>query len=503
METNKTSVLFIGSGAVGGGSIAGTYGGIGLVGSFGGMSLGAFPLATAGAIVGAAASGAIAAIQDRDAVAITAVGIGTLGGVATYSAVGGVGLGIGGTAFGIGMGTMATLGGIVGLGVYGVAKMLGGSNNTAQLYANLQAIADIRTEYELEQKFIALETDVDVEKELAKLKAQMGYRPKAPPEVSSYFLWGKNQNWHDAVKPKAQTQVVPKQPLLEFKLQLKHAIGGQGKAIECFALSPDAQTLATARNNGQIQLYNLQTRRHLYTFFGCSLPIEALVITPDSKQLIAGDTQGNITIWELATKQLLHTFNAHKSLITCIICSKQNIITASADKTIKIWQQATGRLKRTLAKHQDTIYALTLSKDGKILASGSADTTIRIWKLDSYQEPTLIGVNYWVTSLAFTPDSKLLVSADTSGCLKFWDWQTHTLLNSVNVDTTFIPAIAISPTENLLAIDTRNHLVKLWQLPTGTFISELPGISPLAFSSDGQTLVTCREGDGVSIWQLS
>lgn len=319
METNKTSVLLVGSGVVAGGSIAGTYGGIGLVGSFGGMSLGAFPLATAGAIVGAAASGAIAAIQDRDAVAITAVGIGTLGGVATYSAVGGVGLGIGGTAFGIGMGTMATLGGIVGLGVYGVAKMLGGSNNTTQLYANLQAIAALTAEYELEQKFIALETDIEVEKELAKLKAQRAYRPKALPQVSSYFLWGKNQNWHDAVKPKPQ--VVPKQPLLEFKLQLKHTIGTQGKAIECLALSADGQTLATARKNGQIQLYDCQTRCHFYTFFGCSLPLEALAITPDSKQLIAGDTQGNITIWELATKQLLHTFNAHSNLITKIICN--------------------------------------------------------------------------------------------------------------------------------------------------------------------------------------
>lgn len=136
-----------------------------------------------------------------------------------------------------------------------------------------------------------------------------------------------------------------------------------------------------------------------------------------------------------------------------------------------------------------------MSKDGKILASGSADTTIRIWKLDSYQEPALIDVNYWVTSLAFTRDRKLLVSADTSGCLKFWDWQTHTLLNSVNVDTTSIPVLAISPTENLLAIDTRNHLIQLWQLPTGTFLRELPGISPLAFSGDGQTLVTCREDD--------
>jgi len=56
------------------------------------------------------------------------------------------------------------------------------------------------------------------------------------------------------------------------------------------------------------------------------------------------------------------------------------------------WELETGRLKRTLTEHQDTIFSLTWTKDGKTLASGSADGTIRIGKLDSYQYPILLVV---------------------------------------------------------------------------------------------------------------
>jgi hypothetical protein len=498
MDTNNTSVLFMGSGAVAGGSISATYGSVGLVGGFGGMSIGAAPLVTAGAIAGGALSGTIAAIQDRDATAIAALGAGTLGGIATYGAVGGVGVGIGGTAFDIGMSTMAGMGGIVGLGVYGIAKMVLRSHNATKSYANAQAIADITAEYELGQKFVGLE----VEKELAKLKAHKDKQKKPLPKVSSYFLWGKNQNWHQSPKPQARTPVATKQPSLEVKLQLKQTIPARNKAIASLVLSPDGETLAQSTNNGQVRLYHPHTGRNFYTFFAGSHGIDALAITPDGTKLIAGDAKGNIAIWELKTKNLLQSFSAHQGLVSCIVCDGVNLITASSDKTIKVWELKTARLKRTLTEHQDTIFSLTLAKDGKTLASGSADKTIRVGKLDSYQYPILLLLDSWATSLVFTAHDKLLISGDTIGCLQFWHWPTHTLLKAIATDTAPISALAISPKENLLASATANNSVKLWHLPKGEFLREFTGGSPLTFSNDGQTLVTCSKEDGVSIWQL-
>lgn len=113
---------YIATGAVTGAGVSATIGGMGLVGSFGGIGIGMAPVAAAGAVVGAAAYGGLNAIADADVTAVGAIGIGALGGAGVSATVGGMGLAGGFGAVGIGMGTMAAAGGVVGLGAYGLYK---------------------------------------------------------------------------------------------------------------------------------------------------------------------------------------------------------------------------------------------------------------------------------------------------------------------------------------------------------------------------------------------
>ncbi|MGI0481157.1 hypothetical protein ACN4EE_10230 [Geminocystis sp. CENA526] len=116
----QTNVLFPLGGALAGAYTYSTIGGIGLVGGFGGVGLGLGTMAVVGSIAGSALYGGLQGGKD----AYVATTLGVLGGATVYNSIGGVGLGIGGTAFGIGLGTMALSGGILGLGIYGITKIL-------------------------------------------------------------------------------------------------------------------------------------------------------------------------------------------------------------------------------------------------------------------------------------------------------------------------------------------------------------------------------------------
>ncbi|MCU0533309.1 MAG: hypothetical protein MUD14_05365 [Hydrococcus sp. Prado102] len=96
------------------------------------------------------------------------------------NAVGGMGLSVGGTAFGIGMGAMATAGGVVGLGIYGLCRMLQRSNSQTKFYSNMLALEQISREYEQEKRWANLE----VEEELQALKFTIGLTP-SPKELFS------------------------------------------------------------------------------------------------------------------------------------------------------------------------------------------------------------------------------------------------------------------------------------------------------------------------------
>ena len=59
------------------------------------------------------------------------------------------------------------------------------------------------------------------------------------------------------------------------------------------------------------------------------------------------------------------------------------LASGSADKTIRLWDVQAGSLKQTLNGQGDAVFAVVFSPDGKTLASGGTDKTIRLWIVES------------------------------------------------------------------------------------------------------------------------
>jgi WD40 repeat protein len=51
------------------------------------------------------------------------------------------------------------------------------------------------------------------------------------------------------------------------------------------------------------------------------------------------------------------------------------------DGTVKIWEVSLGKELLSCKGHTNTINSVAFSPDGKRLVSGSADNTVRVWKL--------------------------------------------------------------------------------------------------------------------------
>jgi phage shock protein A len=177
-----------GTALVVGGAVAGaSIGKVGILAGGTGYSLGAVPLAAAGALTGAALYEALRVLIEDDASSTSAAAIGAVAGAATSATIGGVGVAIGGSAIGVGMASMAAGGAVVGLGLVGLNRLLqqgidpeklldsaieqmeADSQNARQAVINI-----IASQKRLQQQYEQAQTEVNKWKRRAQLALQKG-----------------------------------------------------------------------------------------------------------------------------------------------------------------------------------------------------------------------------------------------------------------------------------------------------------------------------------------
>lgn len=83
------------------------------------------------------------------------------------------------------------------------------------------------------------------------------------------------------------------------------------------------------------------------------------------------------------------------------------------------------RCTASMPGHAEAVISVSFSPDGKHLASGSGDTTVRFWDINT-QTPyhTCQGHKNWVLCIAWSPDSSKLASACKDGKIMLWDPKT-------------------------------------------------------------------------------
>ena len=545
-ENSAESVVFIAGGAAAGAGVSATVGGMGLAGGFGAVGIGMAPVTAVGAVAGAAAYGAFRAIADGDTAAFGAIGIGALGGAGVSATVGGMGLAGSFGAVGIGMGTMAAAGGVVGLGVYGLYKafqqepgqrMAGAvdafhrmESKVLEMEAYTQALLELDPAYAewlWKQKFAAIE----VEEELEALKAQVQTKTDLmlDAELSNFpspfftspvnaenFATNSASQESQFTNPDTEAEVLSLEVQPSQSWKCIKVIKGHEASVKAISISLDGHTLATGSQDRTVSLWNLKTGKRVFTFFGQAGEVYTVAISPDGKTIVSGGFDNKITSWQLDTKALVGSFfyrnapHSHSGFVSSVAFSRDRKILASAsdDTTIRLWGGYTGEFKRTLNGHSDTVWSVAITPDGQTLVSASADKTIRVWSLSGSEQPCILsGHSGWVTSVAISSDGNTLASGSTDGTIKLWDLHTGKLLNTLTGHSAGVFSVAISADGQTLASASMKE-VKLWNLGTGgngilqgTPLHSFSGCRPVAFCPDGKTLVSGAEGGRIKIWR--
>ncbi|MFN6460695.1 MAG: eIF2A-related protein [Nostoc sp. DedVER02] len=187
------------------------------------------------------------------------------------------------------------------------------------------------------------------------------------------------------------------------------------------------------------------------------------------------------------------TFSPDRSLIA----------SASADTTIKLWLPD-GSLFKTLSGHEDVVNSVSFSPDGQIVASASQDKTVKLWSREGVLLVTLLGHQGVVNSVSFSPDGQIIASASTDKTIKLWS-RDGKLLKTLQGHDGAVLSVVWSTDGQTIASGSADKIVKLWSRD-GKLLKTLQGhedaVLSVAWSTDGQTIASASLDQTIKLWNL-
>ena len=272
-------------------------------------------------------------------------------------------------------------------------------------------------------------------------------------------------------------------------------------AVSTVAINRDGGLLASASGlDGTVKLWSLPNGALVHSLSG-GYDTPSVAISPDGKILVSS-SRTPVKIWSLPGGTLLNTLTNAWAMTVAISPDSQVLVTVDDTGTM-LWSLPAGNLLQTL--DTDWAAAAAFSPNGQMLVTGLWNGgSINLWSLPGGQLlNTLTGHSNGVWSVAIGPDGRLLASGSYDTTIKLWALPGGALLETLTGHTAPVRGIAISPDGRLLASSSDDQTIKLWSLPGGALLRSLSAwAGSVAFSPDGVLLVSGGGEGSIRLWSV-
>lgn len=154
--------------------------------------------------------------------------------------------------------------------------------------------------------------------------------------------------------------------------------------------------------------------------------------------------------------------------------------------------------------HTNAVTSVAFSPDGRFMLSGSRDQTIKLWNLDGRELTTFSERSSSVNTVAFSPDGKKILSGSNSKRIKIWDVGSGKIIQDLEGHERAVYTAVFSPDGKRILSGSGDGTARIWHVQKGKELFALQGhekpIRAVAYAPDGRHIALGSEDQTVSVW---
>eukprot|EP00727_Mastigamoeba_balamuthi_P007788 m51a1_g363 putative lst8p (309) ;mRNA; r:599797-600845 len=207
---------------------------------------------------------------------------------------------------------------------------------------------------------------------------------------------------------------------------------GHKSNVTALGFQCESKWMYTSSEDATLKIWDLRTP-NCQRDYKCSSPMNCAQLHPNQTDIIVGDQDGRLSLWDLrsSTRCREHLIDGGDSSIRALsVCPDGKKCAVATNRgVIYIVSLATALesggfpIAQQFRAHNTYILQLAYSPDSSMLASASADHTVRLWSaIEEYKlGKVLTGHQRWVWDCAFSADSAYLVTGSSDHVARLWD----------------------------------------------------------------------------------
>jgi len=166
--------------------------------------------------------------------------------------------------------------------------------------------------------------------------------------------------------------------------------------------------------------------------------------------------------------------------------------------------------KVVCGRHARAVSSVKYSADGRLLVSGSADATAKLWGASNGEERgVLAGHTQGISDVAVSNDGATVATASDDRTIGLWDVERKTRVHTCQGHTSYVFCVRFNPRCNLLASGSFDEHVRFWDPRSGSCVREIPAhsdpVTAVDFNArdDDSRLVSSSHDGLMRIWDVA